>query len=393
MSSTPGSIYAEPQYFYTNGKEVFGPFNRRTIIEMESSRSITRETLICEQGSEAWVKLSESSLREHLPKRPQPPPSAAGPAMPATSEEASVQAKAKIQSAVNMTKKAASDISHLRMQLLLPVFELRTLAWLQNKTALGMIVVGLTPLVLTYVIGGNPEASYYGIAFYFAAMWGLYFYGALAPQSVTVGTSLLCFFVTALMSIPILLGLYYLPPFGYLLELTDSESLAAQFAGMLAAVAIPEEICKALVLFYLVRTATAKMHPNTIVFYGLMSGLGFGIYEGVKYQMGFNQHVADTYSELHTLNVMRLTTLPFIHAIWTGIAGYFIGLSAVYPSRKHGLIAVAILIPALFHAIHNTFGIYALLTDAISVLALLVYLTKSNEIETELAKDRPAGAE
>lgn len=390
--NTPNTPHSGKRYFHTDGKDVFGPFDGDAIIDMESSRSITRETLVCEEGTDTWAKLCESSLSEHLPKRPQPPPKATGSTAAPTTEEAAAQAKAKIQSAVNMTKKAASDISHLRMQLLLPIFELRSFAWMQNKTALGMIVVGLTPLVLMYVIGGNPEASYYGIAFYFAAMWGLYFYGALAPDRVTVGTSLLCFFVTALMSIPILMGLYYVPPFGYLLELIESESITTQFVGMLTAVAIPEEICKALVLFYLVRTATAKMHPNTIVFYGLMSGLGFGIYEGVKYQMGFNRVVADTYSELHTLNVMRLTTLPFIHAIWTGIAGYFIGLSAVYPSRKHGLIVVAILIPALFHAIHNTFGIFALATDAISVLALLVYLAKSNEIEAELAKDRGAGS-
>jgi RsiW-degrading membrane proteinase PrsW (M82 family) len=390
MSTAPNPPSSK-RYFHTDGKEVFGPFDEKTIIELETSRSITRETLVCEEGSESWVKLSDSALADHLPKRPQPPPSSLGvPAVGISTDEASAQAKAKIRAAVDISKKAATDISHLRMQLLLPLFELRSMAWLQNKSALGMMVVGLTPLVLMFVIGGKPEASYYGIAFYFAAMWGLYFYGAFAPDRVTVGTSLLCFFVTALVSIPIFLSIYYVPPFGYLLELAQSDALPTRFVGMLTAVAIPEEICKALVLFYLVRTATARLHPNTIVFYGLMSGLGFGIYEGVKYQMGFNRYAADTFSELHSLNVMRLTSLPFIHAIWTGIAGYFIGLSAVYPSRKHGLIVVAILIPAVFHAIHNTFGIFALATDAISVLALLVYLAKSNEIEAELAKDRSA---
>ena len=393
MSANQTSQEKDTRYFHTDGREVFGPFDAGAIIELEISGRINRDTMVCLEGSEAWVKLSESPLAESLPKRPQPPPRVpSAPAASMSTEEASAQAKAKIRAAVDISKKAASDISHLRAQLLLPIFELRSLAWLQNKTALGMIVVGLTPLVLMYVIGGDPTASYYAIAIYFAAMWGLYFYGALAPERVTVGTSLLCFFVTALMSMAILLAIYHIPPFGYLFELTESESIATRFVGMLTSVAIPEEICKALVLFYLVRTATAKMHPNTIVFYGLMSGLGFGIYEGVSYQMGFNRYVADTDSELHTMNVMRLTTLPFIHAIWTGIAGYFIGLSAVYPSRKHGLIVVAILIPAMFHALHNTFGLYALATDAISILALLVYLAKSNEIEAELAKDRSTAA-
>jgi len=43
------------------------------ILELESSRSITQETLICEEGSETWTKLSDSSLATHLPNRPKLP--------------------------------------------------------------------------------------------------------------------------------------------------------------------------------------------------------------------------------------------------------------------------------------------------------------------------------
>ncbi len=117
-----------------------------------------------------------------------------------------------------------------------------------------------------------------------------------------------------------------------------------------------------------------------------MSGLGFGIYEGVSYQTGRNFHYSDNAAQYYLLNLMRLTSLPFLHAIWSGIAGYFLAFSALFPARKHGLIVIAILIPACFHTLHNTLGgIVGLAVDAVAVMTLLIYLSKSSEIEARLA--------
>jgi len=86
----------------------------------------------------------------------------------------------------------------------------------------------------------------------------------------------------------------------------------------------------------------------------------------------------------------QLTSLPFLHAIWTGIAGYFLAFSALFPARKHGLVVVAILIPATFHALHNSLGgIIELAVDAIAVMTLLIYLSKSSEIEAGLSANPP----
>jgi RsiW-degrading membrane proteinase PrsW (M82 family) len=84
-----------------------------------------------------------------------------------------------------------------------------------------------------------------------------------------------------------------------------------------------------------------------MLFYGLMAGLGFGIYEGINYQTSYNFRFAidaagyrdrATYAaEYYLLNLIRLTTLPFLHAIWTGMAGYFIGFAAQFPRRKRGM--------------------------------------------------------
>jgi RsiW-degrading membrane proteinase PrsW (M82 family) len=93
-------------------------------------------------------------------------------------------------------------------------------------------------------------------------------------------------------------------------------------------------------------------------------------------------------AEYYLLNLIRLTTLPFLHAIWSGMAGYFIGFAAQYPDRKRGLLIVAIGVPALLHGTYNTFSgdALGLIIALISVLALSLYLSKSVEFERLLAE-------
>lgn len=117
----------------------------------------------------------------------------------------------------------------------------------------------------------------------------------------------------------------------------------------------------------------------------MMSGLGFGIYEGVVYQTTVNR--AQEIDTAYFLNVARLTSLPFLHAIWTGIAGYFISFSALYPVRRYGLWVVAIVVPALLHALYNTFGWNLLGMGAalMGVVLLMTYLANCVRMQKSLS--------
>ena len=392
--SNPTQTKKDLRYFHTDGKEVFGPFESEGMLELEATGQITRDTLICVEGSDAWIKFSDTTLAVSPSAMPQPPSTVMvlSPSLTATSNIASAVAThgSRLQdAAVKISKKVAGDISDLRVPLLLPIVELRSLAWLKNKTALGMMIIGLFPLCAHEFLTNEPRLAYWALAFYFSAIWGLYFYGEFAPPNATKGKALICFFGTGIFSIAILLFAYSIPPLNFLFSLTESDAFPIKFFGVLTSVAIPEEICKALVLFLLIYTSKSVFHPNTLLFYGLISGLGFGIYEGVDYQMGRNLKYSDTASEYYLLNMLRITSLPFGHAIYTGIAGYFLGLSCLYPTRKHGLIFLAILIPSLFHTLGNTMpGYFVLLSDALAVLTLMVYMAKSQEFEKALSPDK-----
>jgi protease PrsW len=150
------------------------------------------------------------------------------------------------------------------------------------------------------------------------------------------------------------------------------------------------------VLLFLVRRRVL-LPPQSMLFYGLMSGLGFGIYEGVGYQTGANLQTGSM-GAYYLNNMLRLTSLPFLHAIWTGIAGYFIGFAYQYPRRKAGLLVIAIGLPALLHGLYDVAGnTIALLFALLSVLALYLYLAKSVYFESVLTGSaaeatRPASA-
>ena len=126
--------------------------------------------------------------------------------------------------------------------------------------------------------------------------------------------------------------------------------------------------------------------PQTVVFYGIISGLGIGIYEGVSCQRTLNrEQVADL---AYFLNIARLTSLPFLHAIWSGIAGYFISFAALVPAKRYALWAVAILIPAALQFLYDTFGlsIVGLATALFSVVLLRTYLSNCQQMQQHLAK-------
>jgi protease PrsW len=286
----------------------------------------------------------------------------------------------------DLTQRTTEDIRALIPHLLVPLQDLRTLKWIGDKRLLAIALIGLLPLFLLVVFAGRGDvkAAYWGLALYVSVLWAVFFYYVFPAPRILLRQAALCFFVTGVISIAVLLMAYKVPPLNWMVRFTQSPSLLGQTFGYIFGVGIPEELCKALVLFFMVRRRVL-LPPQALLFYGLMSGLGFGIYEGINYQMGRN--LAGSKASYYLNNILRLTSLPFLHAIWTGIAGYFIGFAYQYPRRKYGLLVIAIGLPSLLHGLYDVFSdnVIGLLLALLSVLALYLYLAKSVYFESVLA--------
>ncbi|HAM73808.1 MAG TPA: hypothetical protein DCM86_19425 [Verrucomicrobiales bacterium] len=275
----------------------------------------------------------------------------------------------------------------LARELLIPWAELTSGGWLRHRRAFLIAGVGLLPLMAIASLGEREKLTeaYWAIAFYFSLLWAAFFYHAYPVRDVSLGDAAFCFFGSALCCTLILWGIYHFTGAQFLLPWVASTTPLKAWIGQIGGVGLPEELCKLSILALLFRRKD-RLPPHAMLFYGLMAGLGFGIYEGVRYQVLRNAEVAPNAASYYLLNVLRLTSLPFLHAVWTGIAGYFLGLALLHPERRYLLWTLGVGMAALLHGTYNFFSGSALgLVIALgSVLVQNMYLSRTLELERVL---------
>jgi RsiW-degrading membrane proteinase PrsW (M82 family) len=271
----------------------------------------------------------------------------------------------------------------LDLKTILPLREIFSPPYWQDRRFIYLSLLGLMPVLLLGRLEG-PAAGYWIIAAYVSVLWSLLFYSLFSTPQTEVRACLACFGVSAAGSVVLTRGIMQLPPWSAIYPFIESGSLLRQVIGWLG-VGINEELSKAAILFYLVRRPGSILAPQTVVLYGLLCGLGFGIHEAVIYQTGSNRSAP--LDVFYFLNFIRLTSLPFLHAIWTGIAGYFIAFAALNRRRQIPLWVLAIAIPAVLHALYDVSAmtIPGIVVAVVSVGLLSVYLASAGRMQKALS--------
>lgn len=284
-------------------------------------------------------------------------------------------------------ERTSAELRAIGPHLMIPWQEFRSGRWLRNRRSLLIAGVGLLPLVVLAFLRQPQVAThaYWTVGLYFSVLWAAFFYHAFPAPGVNLRDSALCFFCSAFICALMLFVIYHYTPIRWLLPGTSGELSWQKWISFVVGVGFPEELSKAVILVLMFKKQD-HLTPHTMLFYGLMSGLGFGIYEGVNYQFGINLTISRTASEYYLLNVLRLTSLPFLHAVWTGIAGHFIGFAYRYPERGRLLWGAALLVPMVLHGTYDAFANTALgvVVAMFSVLALNLYLARSMELDRVL---------
>lgn len=275
----------------------------------------------------------------------------------------------------------SQQLQAIGAEFIFPREDMTRRSWMQDKRLMVLAVVGLSLSVLMLLpVGGY--LVFYAVSLYFAVIWGLFFYYLFRTRQVRVRTTVSVFFLTQIAVFIIFSGLNQLN-FFYIFTET---AFPLNILGFTLGVGLTEEFVKMLPLLYLVHRTKEPLLPQTLVYYGLMSGIAFGVFEGVQYQTTVNTQ-AD-YTTAFLLNIARLTSLPFLHALWGGICGYFVGFANLYPSYRKSLYILALAIPAILHGLYDSFATVAYLLSLVvafsSVLALMTYLSKSSHFRERL---------
>ncbi len=246
-----------------------------------------------------------------------------------------------------------SQLKDLGSELILPKTAFNKKHWMADQRLMVLALIGLLPsFLMFFVLFFSDFLVFYSIALYFSLIWGVFFYYLFQTPQATLKSTILLFFLTQFFVFVTwdLLGLPYLNPFYTFL---DKGNILFSLLGCILGIGLTEELAKAIPLFIIIIIARKSLIPQTLVFYGLMSGIAFGVFEGVQYQRSVNIEL--NYRSAFYMNMARLTSLPFLHAVWCGIAGYFISFAKSYPKYRLSLYFLSIAIPAILHGIYDTF--------------------------------------
>lgn len=287
-------------------------------------------------------------------------------------------------------RRAPHEIRQVLPLLFEPFRHLDAIGWPRWRSILLIALMGIGPLafITFFEMLGDWYDAYKVLGLYFSALWAVVFAAAFRATGIRWRISVAAYFGTTFigmtaLQLSLMLGVEHARH-----ALIEAPSLLVAVPSAIAFIGFPEELTKALVLFAIWRFAgIPPLHA--FVFYGLLSGLGFGIKEGVQYQSTVYLQAAGHNGIAYYLSSMlRMTSLPFFHAMWTGIAAYLIWFAARVPSARAGLIVLAVLVPATFHGLYDAcvgraglLSFAGLVVAGTSISLLGIYLAAAPHIE------------
>lgn len=271
---------------------------------------------------------------------------------------------------------ATSQIKSIGSELILPFSSGNIRALRDNVKVKLLVLVGLSLSLLLIIAPMLPVfAIFYLVALYFSLIWGLFFWFLFKTDSVSLKDVAKVFFLTqVVMIVYMLFGAGIIPQ-----SLFMSDNLLVSIVSCTLGIGLVEECIKLIPVFFVMKKYS-DIDTVSVVFLGLMSGISFGVFEGVQYQMGTNfqllldNPIENGYVISFLLNIARLTCLPFLHAIWCGIGAHYLGLSCVYKRYKKALIIVGISVPSALHGLYDSFSFQNMSLLSIPVIFIGVFL-------------------
>jgi RsiW-degrading membrane proteinase PrsW (M82 family) len=251
-------------------------------------------------------------------------------------------------------------------------------AWMQDKQLRSWTTVLLLVLVAVpaYALSQTSLAPMAWIfAVYFAVAWLLLLYVIVRPEHIGWGSFSLVAGLALIAGVPIV-GL-----------LERSPDINNPFAAIFT-VGLPEELTKLVPVLVIAVLAirgvqwVQDLHPRDYLFLGVISGLVFGAVEADTYLAQGREIITQSGQLTALAYIDRFLTDSVAHALWAGIAAYFIGLAVqeykkgMQPKVAAGLGCVGLALAAILHGL-NDWGdnsSYTMLIILVTLASALLFL-------------------
>lgn len=270
------------------------------------------------------------------------------------------------------------DISSFSLAEVMPFSRLADPEALGTPASWVLLVFGLAPLLVGTVVE-DPLLRVRLFNFGCGALWTAFFVLAFRTGRPSPRFGITVFFATGILGVLLISILQDRPPLSWLYALlTPERPFAVRLVAYTGGVALLEEAGKGLILLLLARKLGGVSGPSDGVFYGLLSGLGFGVYAAMmstdwvdpRQAAALTFHAGSLTIGLYSYfvgSVVKVVSLPLLHAVWTAIVGYFIGISLTSPRRAAAALALGSGIAVILHGLYETF-----LSQRLPLVAFLV---------------------
>ena len=145
-------------------------------------------------------------------------------------------------------------------------------------------------------------------------------------------------------------------------------------------IAFVEELFKFLVVRVGVFKNSAMDEPLDIMLYMIISGLGFAAFENTL--LLFRLVELYPFSDIFLVNGVRFVQAILLHALVSGLLGYFLARSAVFKKNRFALFAAGFALAVTLHTAFNLYifkvgdqGLFLLFLPVIPLLLLAVFIS------------------
>lgn len=254
-------------------------------------------------------------------------------------------------------------------------------------------VVGIIPLLISTINGVELQLTLF--ALFFALVWGLVLKKYVISDDRNWKLPLSALLFTGIVGIPILLFIYgrFMP--SLYLKMPDHENAVVSLLGFVLQVGVCEEILKLVPLLFVVRVFKWEISPLQMLTIGVFSGLGFAAFENLNYgDIMVNNAYALTRKygteglvvgvENAVINsLLRAISLVLCHAIFSGIAAYFVAMGKLNQSGLTAYILTGILVSATLHGLYDWFaGIQMTIAALIIAFSFALFYIYTRKIRT-----------
>jgi RsiW-degrading membrane proteinase PrsW (M82 family) len=217
------------------------------------------------------------------------------------------------------------------------------------------------PLVLRRLYHGSLtlENTAWAFGLYFSLIWGMILRQSMRATSVAFREILITALSTVLL-VTIYMQVAYAVGFSQFQEnWTNSRDMMTGVLANTLLVGVVEEFLKAAPLIFAFLQRGMPTTPRSAAFLGGVSGLAFGVAEAVQYSFMYSQGQQSghlNYGSYLAVQLLRFISSPLLHALWSSVVGYFVGLAATFPTRSRALVVFAIGGVALIHGLFDEFA-------------------------------------